>query len=167
MAESADIGLAGTSMNPSALRPANNPIVDSSSRPDDEARRRQGRIAYAAQVATLPLYILALWLEVYLDTRKASVRTDSSLFYESHRRWRIRTSFIFLIWTILSGLAIPFGGIGWPVLILTYVWYAVRVMIGVICWQRGRPIGIRRHGNAVRRGNDRRAATSSYITREY
>lgn len=131
---------------------------------------RQGQIAYAAQAATLILYIVALWLEVYLDTRKAG-EAGSSLFYESHRRWRIRTSFMFLIWTILSGLAIPFGGIGWPALILTYAWYAVRVATGMVYWQRGRPIGVRKKNvGAGRQRRDRRAASaspSSYITREY
>lgn len=127
---------------------------------------QQGRLAYASQAATLVLYIVALWLEVYIDTRKAG-EASGNLFYESHRRWRIRTSFIFLIWTIMSGLAIPFGGIGWPALILTYLWYAARVLTGLIYWQRRRPIGVRKNGGTIRGRRDRRTAASSYITREY
>lgn len=138
---------------------------------DSSSMRRLGWIAYGAQGTALFLYIIALWLEVYVDTRKVP-EAHAGLFYESHRRWRLRTSFIFLIWTILSGLAIPFGGIGWPVLVLTYAWYAVRVVIGLIYWQRGRPIGVRGRQKPSRgQGQDHRSqdhrSVASYITREY
>lgn len=132
---------------------------------DSSSVRRLGRIAYGAQAASLFLYIVSLWVEVYLDTRRA-VGVNAGLFYESHRRWRLRTSFIFLIWTILSGLAIPFGGIGWPVLVVTYAWYAVRVTIGLIYWQRGRPIGVRR-GQKPSGQNRGHRSVAPYITREY
>ncbi len=106
-----------------------------------EAAARLGRAAYAAQGLGLIFYVLGLWLEVYIDTRKLG-RGDTDLFRESHRRWRLRTSLVFLTWTILGGLAVPFG-IGWPVLGVAYLWYVLRVMKGWFYWHHDRVIGMR------------------------
>lgn len=106
-----------------------------------EAGPRLGRAAYAAQGLGLIVYVLGLWLEVYIDTRKLG-RGDTDLFQESHRRWRLRTSLVFLTWTILGGLAVPFG-IGWPVLLVAYLWYVWRVMKGWFYWRLDRVIGMR------------------------
>ena len=112
-----------------------------------DASERLGRLAYAVQLASLLLYVLGLWLEVYIDTRKAQDVGDT-VFHESHRRWRLRTSFLFLIWSILSGLALPFG-FGWPLLVITYGWYALRVLTGCVYWSRGRVIGAGRFSRRV------------------
>ena len=101
-----------------------------------------GRWSYAAQALGLVFYVLTIWLEVYLDTRKATAGgTDA--FQESHRRWRLRSSLLFFTWTILGGLTLPFG-FGLPVLLLAWLWFAARIMIGWFYWERGRAIGQRR-----------------------
>jgi len=101
-----------------------------------------GRLAYAALAAGAVLYVLALWVEVYVDTRRAAdVGIDS--FAESHRRWRLRTAFLFLVWTVLGGFTLPLG-FGWLFLIPAYLWYLGRVLAGIVFYLRGRPIGMRR-----------------------
>ncbi|HEX7325576.1 MAG TPA: hypothetical protein VF292_09530 [Rhodanobacteraceae bacterium] len=104
--------------------------------------RRLETWAYVALALGLVLYILAIWLQVYIDTRKlASPLPDHCA--ESHRRWRLRTAFVFLIWSVLGGFTLPFG-IGWPVLIAAYVWYVYRVVRGGIGFARRRPVGLMR-----------------------
>lgn len=105
-----------------------------------ELERRLGNIAYAAEGLGLIFYVLILWLEVYIDTRKLG-RGGTDVFHESHRRWRLRTNLVFLTWTTLGGLATPFG-IGWPVLLVAYLWCVVRVVKGVFYWRHDRAIGM-------------------------
>ncbi len=98
-----------------------------------------GRPAYAAQALGLVFYVLAIWLEVYLDTRKAATAGMDTV-RESHRRWRLRSSLLFFTWTILGGLTLPFG-FGLPVLLAAWLWFAARVTIGWFRWERGLPAG--------------------------
>lgn len=112
------------------------------SRAADKYVRRLGWICYGALAAGLVLYIVAIWVEVFLDTRKAAA-FSLSMFDESHRHWRVRTTFIFLIWSILGGLTLPLG-IGWLFVIPAYAWYVLRVAMGMVQFARGKPIGMRR-----------------------
>jgi|GEM_PF-5808723 len=107
--------------------------------------RRLGWISYAGQAAGLVLYVLTLWIQVYVDTRRMH-EVAHDRFTESHRYWRLRSALVFLVWTILGGLAIPFG-IGWALVIPAYLWYASRVIRGALCYARGHAIGIARHAN--------------------
>lgn len=100
--------------------------------------RRLGWLCYGAQFAGLLLYVVVIWIQVYLDTRRMfEVARDR--FTESHRYWRLRTSLVFLIWTVLGGLAIPLG-LGWAVLIPAYLWYLYRLIKGCVFYARGRVI---------------------------
>lgn len=104
--------------------------------------RRLGWLAYGAQAAGLALYVITLWLQVYLDTRRMQeVARDRCS--ESHRCWRLRTALVFLLWTILGGLAIPLG-IGWIVLIAAYLWTTWRLAKGMLYYRRRQAIGTRR-----------------------
>lgn len=101
---------------------------------------RLGWLCYALQVVGCVLYIVALWGQVFVDTGKsAAVAPDG--FYESHRHWRLRTALLFLVWTILGGLTIPFG-VGWLFVVPAVIWYAMRVLIGITWYARRRPIGV-------------------------
>jgi len=111
---------------------------------------RLGWLAYGAQAAALLLYVLVLWIQVYVDTRRMyAVAYDR--FTESHRYWRLRTSLVFLIWTILGGLAIPFG-LGWAIVIPAWLWHAYRVVRGALCYARGQPIAVARNTRAENAG---------------
>lgn len=102
--------------------------------------RRLGTWAYAALAFGLVLYIVAIWAQVFIDTRMLASPTPDRC-AESHRRWRMRTALIFLVWSIMGGLTLPFG-IGWFVLIPAYIWYVYRVARGVVWFALGWPIGI-------------------------
>ena len=97
--------------------------------------RRLAWIGYGAMAAGSVLYIISIWLQVYLDTRRATAISVSA-FDESHRHWRVRTTLVFLVWSILGGLALPLG-IGWLFLVPAYLWYVVRVLRGMISFARG------------------------------
>ena len=85
------------------------------------------------------LYIIPIWLEVYIDTRRArEVAVDA--FSESHRHWRVRSTLMFLIWSILGGFTLPFG-FGWLILIPALVWYALRIAYGASRFARGLRVG--------------------------
>lgn len=103
--------------------------------------RRLGWIAYGALAAGAVLYVITIWLEVYLDTRKITVLSLDP-FDESHRYWRVRTAGQFLMWSVLGGFAVPLG-IGWFVLVPAYIWYILRILIGMIWFARGRPMPLR------------------------
>lgn len=111
------------------------------------AARRLGWIAYAALAAGLVLYVLAIWAEVYVDTR-AAARLDVDRVAASHRHWRLRTSLLFLIWTIAGGLALPFG-FGVPVLLGALIWYLWRLARGLACHANGTALGPLAAGNAA------------------
>lgn len=109
---------------------------------DGGASRRMSRLsllAYGAMVLGAGLYVLSLWGQVYIDTRYArGVSIDA--FSESHRHWRIRTTLVFLIWSVLGGFTLPFG-IGWFFLLPAYLWYCYRTVKGLAWFLRGRPVG--------------------------
>ena len=86
------------------------------------------------------LYIVALWGQVYLDTRKAD-EIGRDLVSESHRHWRLRTSLLFLIWSVLGGLTLLLG-FGWLIIIPAYAWYLYRVAKGFLYFRLGRPVGL-------------------------
>lgn len=116
---------------------------DTSPRPaaaeDRVTSHRLGRRCYALQAAGLFLYIVPISLQVYIDTRRAP-RVSVDAVSESHRHWRVRTTLLFLIWTILGGLTLPFG-IGGLVLVPTFAWYAWRIAHGAWRFSRGLPVG--------------------------
>lgn len=122
---------------------ASTPTAGSTSRSDRRVTghrraRSLGWLSYAAQIAGLVLYVGTIWIQVYLDTRRmGEVACDR--FTESHRRWRLRSSLLFLTWTVLGGLAIPLG-IGWALLVPAYLWYVYRLARGGACYARGRTI---------------------------
>ncbi|KAB2870822.1 MAG: hypothetical protein IT503_00690 [Burkholderiaceae bacterium] len=114
--------------------------------------RRLAAWAYAALLAGLLLYVAAIWLQVVIDTRKLAVPTPD-LTAESHRLWRLRSTLLFLLWSVLGLITTPLV-IGWFVVIAAYLWYAVRVIRGAIWFARGQPIGARylRHAERMMRG---------------
>jgi len=95
--------------------------------------------AYAALLLGLVLYVASIWLQVVIDTRKLAAPTPD-LVAESHRRWRLRSTLLFLLWSILGLITTPLI-MGWFVLIPAYLWYAFRVIRGAIWFARGLPIG--------------------------
>lgn len=127
-----------------AARPAEDEAVRDHRAPASLAqeRSRPRQLAwrcYALQAAGLVLYIIPIWLQVYIDTRRAGeVAIDACS--ESHRHWRVRSTLLFLIWSILGGFTLAFG-IGWPILIAAFVWYAWRIAYGAWRLRRGMPVG--------------------------
>lgn len=107
-----------------------------------EVGRRLGTAAYLCMTVGLVLYVIALWGEVYLDTRHARA-VSPDRFFESHRHWRLRTTLIFLIWSVLGGLTLPFG-IGWVIIVPAYFWYLYRVAKGFVWFRRRIPVGVGR-----------------------
>lgn len=110
--------------------------------PGAAGARRLGTYAYAALALGLVLYILAIWVQVFIDTRKDRA-VAPNLYFEGHRHWRLRTALLFLIWSVLGGLTLPFG-IGWFIVIPAYAWYFYRVVKGIVYFRLGRPLGIAR-----------------------
>lgn len=106
----------------------------------DQRARRLGWIAYGALAAGALVYIVTIWLEVFVDTRKANALAVG-VFDESHRRWRLRTTLLFLLWTIVAGMTLPLTGLlGWLFIIPAYLWYLQRVIRGAICFAQGKPM---------------------------
>lgn len=105
------------------------------------ARRRRDTIAYACLALGSVLYVFAIWAQAYLDTHGAR-RPAGDLVGQSHHHWRMRTALVFLVWSVLGGLTLPFGIIGWLVLIPAYAWYLYRVVKGAVYFGLGRPIGV-------------------------
>lgn len=102
-----------------------------------EALRRSAR-AYAALALGALLFVFSIWYQVYGDTRKeAQAWSDPVL--QSHRQWRLRTAFQFLVWSILAGFCVPFG-FGAVVFVPVWVWFVYRVSKGSILFARGRVI---------------------------
>lgn len=101
--------------------------------------RRLALLCYGVQGLGALLYIVVLWIQVYVDTRR---RQDVSVdaFSESHRRWRLRTTLLFLIWTSLGGITLPFG-IGIVALVGAYMWYLWRTMRGASLFLQGISVG--------------------------
>lgn len=105
-----------------------------------EASRRLAVAAYACMAAGLVLYVLAIWGEAYLDTRHAAT-VACDRFSESHRHWRLRSTLVFLIWSVLGVLTLPFG-FGWLIVIPAYAWYVYRIAKGLVYFWRREPIGV-------------------------
>lgn len=106
---------------------------------DARRMRRLSVVGYGAMALGAVLYIVALWVQVYVDTRRMG-QVSIDVFSESHRHWRLRTTLVFLIWTVLGGLTLPFG-VGWLFLIPAYLWYCYRTLKGLIWFLLRRPIG--------------------------
>ncbi|HEX7381887.1 MAG TPA: hypothetical protein VF265_06985 [Nevskiaceae bacterium] len=109
--------------------------------------RRLGQWAYLALALGLVFYIITMWAQVYIDTK--TLPAGQGVFGESHRRWRLRTALIFLIWSVLGGFTLPFG-IGWFVVIPAYVWYLWRVARGAAAYWAGKPVGVPRQRPVAR-----------------
>lgn len=101
------------------------------------ARRTSSR-SYAAMVAGAFLYVFAIWYEVYQDTRDGAMQWSDPVM-QSHRQWRLRTTFVYLIWSILAGFSIPFG-FGVLLFIPVWAWYVYRVTKGLILYAGGRVV---------------------------
>lgn len=99
--------------------------------------RRSWR-AYAALGLGAVLFVFTIWYQVYGDTRKEAQAWRDPLL-QSHRQWRLRTAFLFLVWSILAGFCMPFG-FGAPVFIPVWLWYVYRVTKGVVLFGRRRVI---------------------------
>ena len=99
---------------------------------------RDSRRAYAALALGTVLFVFTIWYEVYRDTRPdAAAWRDAVL--QSHRQWRLRTSFLFLIWSILAGFCAPFGFAS-IVFVPVWIWFVYRVARGAVQFARHRVI---------------------------
>ncbi len=99
---------------------------------------RRSWYAYAALALGAVLFVFTIWYEVYVDTRKdAEAWRDPVL--QSHRQWRLRTAFLFLVWSILAGFCVPFG-FGGLVFVPAWLWYLYRVSRGASRFARDRVI---------------------------
>lgn len=94
--------------------------------------------SYAAMALGSVLYVFAIWYQVYADTRDDAAGCPDPLL-QSHRQWRLRTTYLFLVWSILAGFSIPFG-FGILVFIPVWVWYVYRVLKGMLLFMRRRVI---------------------------
>lgn len=92
---------------------------------------RSSHMAYAALALGLVLFIFSIWYQVYGDTRK-DARAWPDPLLQSHRQWRLRTAFLFLVWSILAGFCVPFG-FGILVFVPVWLWFLYRVGKG---WTR-------------------------------
>ncbi len=92
--------------------------------------------AYAALALGAVLFVFSIWYQVYGDTRKdAAAWRDAVL--QSHRQWRLRTAFLFLVWSILAGFCVPFG-FGLLVFVPVWLWFVYRVTRGMILFRMHR-----------------------------
>ena len=94
--------------------------------------------AYAALALGAVLFVFTIWYEVYGDTRKDAEAWGDPLL-QSHRQWRLRTAFLFLVWSILAGFCVPFG-FGGLVFVPVWLWYVYRVSRGAFLFARQRVI---------------------------
>lgn len=134
-----------------ALSGAGTSVAASPPAPQEEraVALRRARIAYGAMAAGLFLYIVTVWLQVFIDTRQARTVSVDAL-SESHRHWRLRSTLLFLIWSVLGALTLPIG-LGWLFLIPAWVWYAYRILRGALCYRLGRPpVGVLARPRAAR-----------------
>ena len=99
--------------------------------------RRSWR-AYAALALGTVLFVFSISYQVYGDTRKDALGwTDP--FLQSHRQWRLRTAFLFLVWSILAGFCVPFG-FGVLVFVPVWLWFLYRVTRGIVLFAMRRVI---------------------------
>ncbi len=104
---------------------ASSVAVESSDRP-----LRGSRNAYVALALGLVFFIFTIWYQVYADTRKEA-ETCTDPFLQSHRQWRLRTAFLFMMWSILAGFCVPFG-FAVLVFVPVYLWFVYRLLRGLI-----------------------------------
>jgi uncharacterized membrane protein len=106
--------------------------------PESAHELRDSWRAYAALALGTVLFVFTIWYEVYRDTRPdAAAWRDAVL--QSHRQWRLRTSFLFLIWSILAGFCAPFGFAS-VVFVPVWIWFVYRVVRGAVQFARHRVI---------------------------
>ncbi len=103
-----------------------------------ERAEKRARIAYVAMATGLVFYIVTIWLQVFIDTRHSRI-VSIDAFSERHRHWRLRSSLVFLLWSAFAFLLFPFGLLGWLVFVPAWVWYAYRVIRGMLTYRAGRP----------------------------
>lgn len=94
--------------------------------------------SYAAMAMGTVLYVFAIWYQVFRDTRDDASQWSDPLL-QSHRQWRLRTTFLYLVWSILAGFSIPFG-FGILMFIPVWVWYVYRVLKGMFLFMGRRVI---------------------------
>jgi uncharacterized membrane protein len=91
---------------------------------------RGSRNAYIALALGLVFFIFTIWYQVYADTRKPA-ESCADPFLQSHRQWRLRTAFLFMMWSILAGFCMPFG-FALLVFVPVYLWFVYRLLKGLI-----------------------------------
>ena len=106
--------------------------------PTADHAARDSRRAYAALALGAVLFVFTIWYEVYRDTRSDAAGWPDAVL-QSHRQWRLRTSFLFLIWSILAGFCAPFGFAS-VVFVPVWIWYVYRVTRGAVRFARQRVI---------------------------
>jgi len=104
---------------------------------------RAGNLAYITLALGLIFYVLTIWVEVYCDTRPET-KNSTDKFYQSHRQWRLRTAFLFLMWSIFAGFSVPFG-FGLIIFTPVYLWFVYRTLKGLIYFYARIPIVSRSH----------------------
>lgn len=114
-----------------ATKPSGN-VLDARKRALTRAHR-----AYAAMLLGTITFIFTLWYQVWLDTRRDAIREGDAIL-EAHRQWRLRTSFVYLMWSILAGFCVPFGFAS-LVFIPVYCWFVYRVVRGMGALHRRMP----------------------------
>lgn len=99
-------------------------------RPAEEQDTLRSWRAYAALALGAVLFVFSIWYQVYGDTRKDAAAWHDAVL-QSHRQWRLRTAFLFLVWSILAGFCVPFG-FGMLVFVPVWLWFVYRVTRGMI-----------------------------------
>ena len=56
---------------------------------------------------------------------------------ETDRQWRLRSAFLFLVWSILAGFCMPFG-FGALVFVPVWLWFVYRTTRGIVQFARHR-----------------------------
>lgn len=94
--------------------------------PADEKYLKLTHIIYFLQalgyVTLLPVIIAIVLNYIRLD----DVRNT---WLESHFRWQIKTFWFFMVWFILGSITLLIG-VGWLILIATYIWAVYRIIKG-------------------------------------
>jgi uncharacterized membrane protein len=99
---------------------------------------RGSRNAYIALSLGVVFFIFTIWYQVYADTRKPA-ESCADAFLQSHRQWRLRTAFLFMMWSILAGFCMPFG-FALLVFVPAYLWFVYRLLKGLIFFSRRKVI---------------------------
>lgn len=66
--------------------------------------------------------------------------SDAPEWQRSHLRFQVRTFWIGLLFSIVSGLAVLAAGLGFVLLLLTGVWVIIRCVKGILWLQKGAPV---------------------------